>query len=137
MRRLTSHVPGAFVLPVIVIAGQPLDPPVRRMKAAVLDRLQTAHHVLEVDSLAALEAALDQGLEEMKAAGLTAGLVRMFFFGDARSPLALAIAARMAPGADLIVVPQPAGWIALYEDLPALTRMARRLEPGWQPTAEA
>ncbi len=114
----------------IIVASQPLDPAVRQMKAAVLDCLQATHDILEVDSLEALAVACDRGLVGLSSA-------HTLFFGSASSPLALAITARLGLSDDLIVLPQPEAWVALFADLPALTRIARRLHPDWQPMGEA
>ena len=102
---------------ILIQDERPLDPEMAERRARVLDVARRGSHAVHVfTSIDTLEAFLEDGLDQLEAAGLGRGLRRVALFHS--SPRAVhAVATRMAPGCTFEAWPQPDCWRELFEQL--------------------
>lgn len=106
---------------------------VESMKVQVLHCLRAMHHQMEYDTVQELTAFLDDGLEQLVAAGYSRALSRIVLFY--RNDRAVReVAQRLAPGAQFLAFHAPECWGELSKRLPELQHMAMRIEPDWAAT---
>jgi hypothetical protein len=103
-----------------------LDPVVSMARMEILTALAPMHKVHCYSNVDALEAFLEKGLDELKAAGFPRGLTRVVLVFS--TPRALdAVERRMRPGHQLAAWMQPDAWMQIYKHIDQLQEMARKV----------
>jgi hypothetical protein len=109
------------------------EPRVARMRAAVMECLPHLGHSIHTFSSAdALAEYLEDGLDQMEAAGFGRGLRRVVLIHKTMAPVEV-VAKRMAPGHEFVAWPEPDVWIDLYQKIADLRTRARKANPNFIP----
>jgi hypothetical protein len=109
-----------------------LDPVSEHERLACLECLAEEHKLVCYSSVEAMEAILEQGLDQLEAAGHGRFLRRVVLIARDRRAVA-AVARRMGPGMEFIAWPSPLAWKKLYEQIEALRARARKCNPDFMP----
>lgn len=116
----------------IFIEREPkLPSAVETAKVRILAAFKTMHMVHTFDTVKELEAFLEQGLDELKAAGYPRALSRVVLFARSKEAAAV-VAQRMVPGGAFYFWESPGCWLPLWKKHGSnLTEWAKRAEPDF------